>query len=625
MPRRTPDRMSDDALPFDFGGPVDASFEPFPEIAEEGSVADRFFEMARLHASRPAIFDGDVSLTYAELAELVRRIASATAALPRQSVVAVMMSHGYRFVAAVLGVMAAGRICVPLDADHPADRNELIARHAGAVAVVSSGPLVGQARSTLGEAVAVIDADALQAPALEPPNGPGPDDIACILYTSGSTGTPKGVFQNHRGVVHNVLEWVNTAHIGPEDSMSLFYSPASIAGLGKMLIMLLTGGSLHVLSPVRLGAQALAREMARVRPTLVNCSPTLFRHIADALQPDQKLGSVRLLTVGGERVDWSDVDVFRRACGPDARMAVHLGATEVWVLHSQWFVDESLRGESPLLPVGRSMPGRKVTLVGEDGLEVPPGEVGEVVVSSRHVALGYWREPELSRAAFGTDPDDPASRRYRTGDLARQRPDGLREFAGRKDEQIKLHGYRIEPGEVEAALKSCPGVRDAAIVVRRTAEGHPKALAAYVTLLPDAEDMRPRHLMAMLGHRVPAHMAPAAIFIVEALPWLANFKLDRRRLTEMDAEAIAAPERSDDQIAAEIIAIFERALGVRGATAEDNLLSLGGDSLDATEIALELKRRFGLAVLPGDFIGARSIGDWAARVRTTAALSPSDT
>ena len=603
----------DPAPPLDFGGPTDLAFEPFPETAEEGSVGDRFDEIARRYPDRLAIRDGNISLSFAELSALVGRIAAAAGVTPSPGVVAVLLPHGYRFCAAVLGVMAAGHACVPLDAEHPAERNRQIAAHAGATAVVSAGQAADQARRLFGGVLPIIDLDAC-GPG-EHRYRPSADDVAYILYTSGSTGIPKGVYQNHRGVVHNVLEWVNTGHIGPEDRMALFYSPASIAGLGKLLITLLAGASVEVLSPAGLGARALAQAVRRSGATLINCSPTLFRHIAEALEPGERLDSVRLVTVGGERVDWGDVDVFRRACRPDAFMAVHMGATEVWVLHSQWFVDEALRSECPQLPVGRNLPGRKVTLTDEDGRAVAEGEAGEVVVSSPWLALGYWREPALTAAAFGVDPETPQLRTYRTGDLARQRPDGLRLFAGRKDEQIKLHGYRVEPGEVESALRNCPGVRDAAIVVRRSPAGLPLALAAYVELEPDAGDLRPRHLMAMLSQRVPAHMTPASVTVLEALPWLPNFKIDRQKLQALDGEATARPEAPTDSLVAALAALFERTLEVGGATAEDNLLSLGGDSLNAVQIALELSSRYGLSFDVDDFAPSRSIGEWARRIR----------
>ncbi len=602
-----------ETLPLDHGGPT-LPFEPFPQSAENGSVGERLREIARRYPDRVAVVDGETSLSFSELQALVDRIAAgAAAACPPPGVVAVLLPHGHRFVAAALGVAAAGHACVPLDAEHPAERNRRIATHAGATAVVSAGAAAAEARTLFGGELPVIDLDDL--PDAPPPAPPGADAVAYILYTSGSTGAPKGVYQDHRGTIRNVAEWVNTSHLGPGDRTALFYSPASIAGLCKLLINLLAGSSLVVMSPARLGARALARQVLRSGATLINCSPTLFRHIVEALEPGQKLDDVRLVLLGGERVDWGVVDVFRRACRPDAKLMVHMGATEVWVLHSQWFVDEALRASSPQLPVGRSLPGRSVTLVGADGRPVALGETGEVVVTGRTLALGYWREPELTARAFGADPSDPSLRTYRTGDLAIQRPDGLRVFAGRKDDQIKLHGYRVEPGEVEAMLRGCPGVRDAAIVVRRSAAGIPLALAAYVELQPDAEDLHPRHLMTLLAQRAPAHMIPASIAILEALPWLPNFKIDRQALAALDAEALARAEAPADPLTLAVAGIYERVLGVVGATGEDNLLSLGGDSLNATEIALELKARYGIDVAINDLVPTRSIAEWAERIR----------
>ncbi len=213
-----------DALPLDHGGPTTA-FEPFPESAEAGSLGQRLEQMARRYPDRLAIRDGEDCMTFAELAERVSRIAAAAAAAcPPPGVVAVLLPHGWLFVAAALGVAAAGHACVPLDAEHPADRNHRIAQHAGVAVVVSAGEHAARARALFGGEVPVIDLDHLAA-APRPPD-PGPEAVAYILYTSGSTGAPKGVFQDHRGVLHNVLEWVNTGHIGPDDRMALFYSPA---------------------------------------------------------------------------------------------------------------------------------------------------------------------------------------------------------------------------------------------------------------------------------------------------------------------------------------------------------------------------------------------------------------
>ena len=438
-----------------------------PEIAAvsepslHSSVIERFDEIARLHPERVAVRDEARTLTYGQLGREYRRIAAAIAAIAADSgPVAVLLSHETRYPAAILGVLASGRTCVPLDADHPAERNARIAAHSGAGIVLSTAQLLASARDLFAAGLPLLDLDRLGAGDAAAPEimaAPAPDDIACVIYTSGSTGAPKGVFQNHRGLLQDAMEAVSFAGVCRNDRIALFYPPSVIAGLRTLLAGLLGGATMEVLPPRRFGRTALTAQVRLRAITQLRLSPTLFRHLADALPAGACFDDVRLVLLGGERVNWSDFDVFRRACLPHAALCVHLGATECWTLHTEWKVNASVRASCPRLPVGRAITGRRVDLVGEDGALVAQGQVGEVVVSSRNIALGYWREPELTAQSFSVDPADPLRRSYRTGDLARRGHDGLVEFIGRKDKQIKLHGYRIEPDELESALKACPG------------------------------------------------------------------------------------------------------------------------------------------------------------------------
>jgi amino acid adenylation domain-containing protein len=581
------------------------------------SIVETFDAIARLYPDRLAVRDEARTLTYAELARQSRRIASAIAAAAVDSgPVAVLLGHEARFPAAMLGVWAAARACVPLDADHPADRNARIAAHSGASIVITTAELAANARAMFPSGLCVIDLDdpdGLDEPGAgdssAPVTAPQPDDIACVIYTSGSTGAPKGVFQNHRGLLQDIQESVSFAQICREDRIALFYPPSVIAGLRTLFTGLASGAGLEVLPPRIFGRTALAGQIKARGITLLRLSPTLFRHLADTLTAGACFDDVRLVTLGGERVDWSDFDVFRRACPPHAELVVHLGATECWTLHTEWKVDSALRATCPRLPVGRAVLGRRVDIVGEGGQTLPEGEVGEAVVTSRYIALGYWRDPELTAEFFTVDPADPLQRSYRTGDLVRRRADGLVEFVGRKDNQIKLHGYRIEPNEIEAALKSCAGVKDAAVLVRKDAAGVPLALAAYVQLQADVATDR---IQAELGERVPPHMMPAEIGVLDELPWLPNFKIDRQRLAQIDAERLNQRSRTESSpLIGELIETFEQVTKASGATPTDNILSLGGDSLQALELMLEISRRFRVVVPEQAQDPTRTISQWA--------------
>jgi amino acid adenylation domain-containing protein len=596
--------------------PLPQQAAPLAHAVMPASLLECFEAVVRLHPDRLAIRDETRSLTYAELARHARRIAAAVAgATADAGPVAVLLGHEARFPAAILGVWAAARACVPLDADHPAERNARIAAHAGATIVVTTAERAATARALFPNGLRVIDLDELDgldergADARAALNPPPPEEVACVIYTSGSTGAPKGVFQNHRGVLADVMESVRFAQICPQDRMALFYPPSVIAGLRTLLTGLAGGASQEVLPPRLFGRTALAGQIKARGITLLRLSPTLFRHLADTLSPGARFDDVRMVTLGGERVDWSDFDVFRRACPPQAELVVHLGATECWTLHTEWKVDPAARASHPRLPVGRSIPGKRVDVVGEQGQGLPDGQVGEAMVTGRDIALGYWRDPELTAQCFTANPADPMQRSYRTGDLVCRRADGLIEFVGRKDNQIKLHGYRIEPNEIEAALKACVGVKDAVVLVRSDAAGAPVALAAYVQ--PQGQ-VAPERIRSELAERVPPHMMPAEISVRDELPWLPNFKIDRKRLAQIDAERLAERARSErSPLMGELIETFERVTKRSGATPADNILSLGGDSLQALELMLEISRRFRVVVPEQAQDPTRTIAQWA--------------
>ena len=607
-------RVLVDAGPGPVATPVAAESAPLPDWALHASISERFGAMARLFPDRVAVRDQARTLTYAQLAAQSRRIAAAiTTATLDPGPVAVLLANEARCAAAILGVWAAGRACVPLDADHPAERNGRIAAHSGASCVICSAALAASARTMFPSGLRLIDLDALDATdSCARSILPDADDIACVIYTSGSTGTPKGVFQNHRGLLRDVMESVSFAQISGNDRIALFYPPSVIAGLRTLLTGLMSGAALEVLPPLKFGRTALAGLIEAHGITILRLSPTLFRHLAHSLPAGGCFDSVRWVALGGERVDWGDVDLFRSVCAPHAELCVHLGATECWTLHTEWRVDASVRAAYPRLPVGRAIDGRRVDVLGEDGAPRPEGEIGEAVISSRYIALGYWREPELTAQVFTVDPIDPRQRSYRTGDLVRRGADGLVEFIGRKDNQIKLHGYRIEPDEVEAALKTCSGVSDAAVVVRKNTAGVPTALAGYVQLQRGARAESPDHIRAMLSGRVPPYMMPAEIAVLDELPWMANFKVDHQRLAQIDAARLNDRSRTESSpLIGELIETFEQVTRASGATASDNILSLGGDSLQALELMLEIARRFRVVVPDEAQDPTRTIAQWA--------------
>ena len=617
-------------LPIDHGGPTGRPFEPFPPEAVERSIVDRFLFMAERHAGRLAVQDAEQSLTYAELAERAGRIASSlqVAVEGRPGPIATLLPNDARLPAALLGALGAGRAFIPLDIDHPPERNRLIARQAGASVILTIGAMAAELRVLLGETTPVLDLEtALASAAARPMMRPGPDDLAYILYTSGSTGAPKGVCHSHRNGLFDVLVVVDNVHLTPDDRLSLFYASV-IGAIRRTLSALLSGASLHIMPPRGRGAAELAAEFRARRITYMHEVPTVFRRVAGALGPGERFDDLRAVRLSGDRSSWSDYELFRQVCPPDAVFGVNLGCTEVPSTYLHWFVDATVREPGGRLPVGREMLGVTVEVVDSDGRPAPEGETGEFRVSSPTMAVGYWNAPELTAEAFRPHPDDPQIRTYLTGDMGFRRPDGLHEFVGRKDHMVKLRGHRVEPAELEGALCACQGVVDAAAVIRRDGEGVASAMVAYVELEPGAETLLPRHLMALISRVLPKHLMPAVIFIVPKLPRLMNFKIDRPALERLDgARGSQDGGRDPGKLLDKVACAFEAVVPGRRATPEDNLLSLGGDSLQAVQLGLELQQRFSIEV-PREVIrqsqSIRELATWISRRRKALNQASSD-
>jgi amino acid adenylation domain-containing protein len=597
----------------DHRNPLDRPFEPFPASALQGSIIDRFDEIVRRHSSRLAVSDvrGN-NLAYAELAHLVDRIATATAVATASQLgpVAILLPSDAYFPAAVLGVLATGRGYVPLDPSAAPERNRLIALQSGAAAVISIRELAGRMQSVFPERLPIVAIDALGKATGTFRRRPGPNDISFIIYTSGSTGKPKGVYQNHRNLLHSIMQATNDMHLNYEDRMTLARSPSFIGATRDALLALLNGASLHVLPPLELEPIGLVEEIRARHITILRTSPTLLRRIAEVLDRQERLDSVRLVVLVSERAEWSDFDIFRRIFSPDAYLMVRFGFTEGNA--TRWFVDEAARASTTRLPVGRALADLNVSIVDDYGCPVLVGDVGELVVAGRYLALGYWRDPESTARAFSVDPTDPKLRIYKTGDLGRWRPDGLLEHLGRKDDQIKLHGHRIEPAEIERALRECAGVADAAVVARRNENGIVRSLAVYVEIRPSVHELSPRDLRSMLKRYLPPYMIPATINLIDHLPRLSNLKTDRKAIAQIDAtRAAQLVNPSNDPLVAELIGIFESVLGDVGATSDDNISTLGGDSLQAVKVALEMEQRFGRSIPVEVFESTQTIRELA--------------
>ena len=333
-----------------------------------------------------------------------------------------------------------------------------------------------------------------------------PDSLAYLLYTSGSTGEPKAVMQNDRNVLHHASVYINSLHLHAQDRLTLFSSYTFDAAIMDIFGALLSGATLCPVDVRNEMAHELTAWIGEQEITVFHSTPTVYRHILSQLGAGEEISSVRLVVMGGEPVLHDDVDLYRQHFSRQCLFVNGLGPTESTTALQYW-IDQDTALPGRVVPVGYPVPGSEALLL--DAYGKPTEMLGEIAIRSSHVALGYWRQPELTQEKFETFANGSTSRIYRTGDIGRRRADGCIEFVGRVDQQVKLRGHRIEAGEVEAALCRHNSVEKAAVALCEDQQQQAYLIAYVVTgagVSLDEDKLR-----AYLMTTIPAYMIPASI------------------------------------------------------------------------------------------------------------------
>jgi amino acid adenylation domain-containing protein len=594
---------------------------PVPAPAAPRPVRDCVHELVARHAAdspqATAVTDGERSLSYAELDRRANQVAHhlRAAGVREGDLVAVCAERGADLVVSLLGVLKAGAAYLPLDPEYPAPRLRFLLEDSGATLVVTHG--------TAGRVPdgpwTVTDLTAQAGAVSARPQGPPevavcPDDLAYVIYTSGSTGRPKGVEVPHRNVVRLLSATQPWFHFGRPDVWTFFHSFAFDFSVWELWGALTTGGRLVVVpylvsrSPAEFHAL-----LADERVTVLNQTPSAFRAL-EAVQAGLP-PALRLVVFGGEPVDLPSVGRWFGRHGSTRPALVNMyGITEttVHVTHRRLTPGDVAAGGSP---VGEPIPDLQVHVLDRWGNPVPPGVPGELFVGGAGVARGYRNRPAPTAERFVPDPFSgiPGARLYRTGDIGRRAADGTLEHLGRNDDQVKVRGFRIEVGEVEAVLRRHPVVRAAAVLARRDGDG-PAQLVGYAAVRePVAADRLRDHLAAEL----PGHLVPSRFVLLDELPVTAHGKVDRDALPAPDA---ARPELSHEYVApateAEraLAGVWAEVLGLERVGARDSFFDVGGDSIRSLQV-IGLARRRGWEVALQDLFGNPVLADLAARAR----------
>ena len=411
--------------PLDLDGPTDIPFEPFDDGAIEGSIVSRFQEIARRYPTRSAIDDGVTRPTYAEVWRIVCHLARQVESVaPAGRPVAVILPNAALFPVAALACLAVARPYVPIDLDYPAARNAEILREAGAAAAITQADLPS-AEELIPTSLPLIYAnvgEALAAPDGPPLNFAEAAGPAVILFTSGSTGRPKGICNDQSAVLLRIAQYTNACHLNAEDRLILLSSPSTIAGVRDDVCCLAQRGDLRIAELRRLGISGVQQVIRDERISVYYSVPAVLRSLLGGADAKAALASLRIVRLGGDTTFESDLALCRAVLPPTCHILVGFGSTEAPTVF-QCFAQPGM-GDGSLVPSGLPVPGVAFALIGQDGAPVPEGEVGELVVRGRHIAVGLWQDGRLVPGPFESDRTDPNVRILRTGDLFRVRPDG---------------------------------------------------------------------------------------------------------------------------------------------------------------------------------------------------------
>jgi amino acid adenylation domain-containing protein len=584
-------------------------FIAFPMEAIEQSIGSRFREQAERHPDNIAVRTKNEQWTYAYLEALSNRVANAVLTLHGngEERIALFFRHGASMIAAMLGALKAGKTYIPLDPAHPASRIEKLLADSGAAAVLTD---IGDFSMSQTEVIPFVENERFDP---TPPPSVSPDAIAYILYTSGSTGEPKGVAQTHRNILAQVRNYSNNLHLHADDRLTFVSSYSVDAAVQDIFGALLNGAAVYPVSVREHGIEALIDCLVEQEITVFHSTPTIFRHLANALIGMERLEKIRLVVLGGEAAYRRDVDLFRAHFPRDCLLVNGYGLTESTMV-LQCFIDSKTMLVRDAVPAGYPVDGIEVLLLNDAGQPADVYCSGEIVLRSPFIAMGYWRQGHI--AAF---PSEGGGQRvYRTGDLGRRLPDGGIEFIGRRDFQVKIRGYRIEPAEVENHLLQFPGIKQAVVIAQEYACEH--RLVAYLTVdaidsgdsmnsgQPAVDDLR-----RYLARQLPDYMVPSVFTILEELPATPSGKINRL--------ALPAPEIPDTgpvlpraPAEAKLAEIWQEILGVKHIGIRDDFFTLGGHSLLATQVISRVRDEFGIEVPLQQIFETPTIADLASVV-----------
>ncbi len=569
---------------------------------KDKTIPEIFYQSTLLFADRIALsFEGG-TMTYRQLNEHSNQVAHMLVAngLQKGNYVAIVMERCPETVVSLLGILKAGGVYVPIDPNYPRERCHYLLNDTGAPFILTKdehtqllndllhSDFHSRTIFTLNQTEQAFSKDNINIDL-------APADLAYIIYTSGSTGKPKGTMLRHYSVINLITDNQRIYQSSEQDVFSQFISYSFDPSITETFTAFFSGARLHMLTSLeRVSIEAFADMIKREQVTAATVPNAFFTQLANYLPIEHKasLSSLKYLSVGGEVLMSAVIQKWQEKFGINTEIINVYGPTECTVLSSYYRVKDHVKDSQSSIPIGKPIANYEMYIVNKEGQLCPINEPGELYIAGTGLAAGYLNQPEKTAEAFVPHffSHEPEKLMYRTGDLVRLLPSGIIEFVGRKDSQIKVRGFRIEIGEIEAVLTNQPSIQEAVILAKKMDDGN-KSLYAYYTV-SGGEHVEQKEIRTYLARNLPEYMLPERLIEVQEMPLSPTGKIDRKQLAKMDVATLVtsrydAPENAIQQMLAQA---WEHVLGIERVGIHDNFFHIGGHSLKILEILVQVKK-----------------------------------
>ncbi|WP_434133787.1 non-ribosomal peptide synthetase [Sporomusa sphaeroides] len=532
------------------------------------------------------VFEG-AELTYGQLDSYSNRISHLiNHAYNKEKMIALLLSNPVSQICAMLGALKSGLCFIPLDPAYPVETIENIINDSGAKVILTEAEQLPIIRKSGNPHMTVLDIDDAESYSLDPIKLPlSQDDYSYIFYTSGSMGKPKGVVHDHRNLLHLIAIYSSDLQIEECDRFSYLYSYSFSAGLKDVFAALACGATLFPYVIKNKGIKRLVDHLRENRISIYHSVPTVFRHLCSEFSEENcLLPDLRIVSLGSEAVTPKDFELYSKHFSDHCRMHIEYGITEAGVI-SQYFLDKSTHLQTRMIPVGYPVYGKEINLVDEQEKSVKPYEVGEIIVNSPYIAKGYWEKGELLPFPIKHSNNEFEIRVFKTGDLGIRYSDGCLEHLGRKDNQIKILGHKVNIRELENYLNGMELISEAVVIPKKN-KLEDSSLVGFIVFKNSTEPNPLAIVKEELWRKFPEYMIPSHLIEVEQIPKLPNGKRDQQKLLSVIEKYYEAGKQnySDNIIEQAISLIYADILDTRNFGVNDNIFELGGDSMAASKV-----------------------------------------